>query len=130
MDPVGSGRLDGGDLLVRREDTALQLERPEAVPLSHQPGLLDHTRRVEGLAPVVHDRRAAVEGGDDPLLQRVAVAARVRDRHQGAGDPADRLRRLHQGARQLPVTHDHPAELVTHSLPGDTPAPRAAPSSA
>jgi hypothetical protein len=54
---------DRGDLLVGREDTALELERAEAVPLLHQPGLLDDPGRVERLAPLVADRRASVERG-------------------------------------------------------------------
>ncbi|CAM5286083.1 hypothetical protein SGRIM128S_04178 [Streptomyces griseomycini] len=59
----GGEGADGRDLLVRREDAALELEGGEAVPLLEGPGLRDDARRVEGGAPVVPLRRHAVGVG-------------------------------------------------------------------
>ncbi len=65
-------RADRGDLLLGREDTALELEGGEAVPLGELPCLRDDSGRVEGGAPVVPLRGDAL-GVGGPLVEEVGA---------------------------------------------------------
>ena len=91
------GEVDAGD------DLAVVLARSRLSTAKRQEPLARSTNTTAG--PVA-DRLG------DPLLERAAVAARVGDRHERAGHAADLLRRLHQRARQPPVTHHHAAQLA------------------
>ncbi len=65
-------RPDGRDLLVGREDAALELEGGEAVALLEPPGLFHHARRVDGGAPVVLLGRDALRVAG-PLVEQVGA---------------------------------------------------------
>lgn len=115
---------DMGDVTRARQDVSETTEMTGEDEDCHQPGVVPAPRDEDAPLPRVHGQRGAqdlsvspAENPSDipsvPVLRDVAPKTRMRAAAGASNPPAGHIARM---ARHLPVTSDHPGELLCQGI--------------